>query len=207
MSTKEILLSAQDFFATAVEEACVQRKIKTYPQVKNYLVRLLEFYLDARNLHEDEMDESGKRKPQTLAEMYLIAQNSDHTTKLELLKKLGDKSLYLSGFFSESFARKIIDVDYYVDMGGTAYAQLASSTKEDGLSKVYSIFSQRFVEFSDVLTCISHNSQVENDQNVLRLYDLYLRTGSELAKEKLLQKGVIPVSTSSPQASKSHKLS
>ena len=37
------------------------------------------------------------------------------------LKQVGDLSLFLSGFFADSLQRKLVDVDYYVSIGGYAY--------------------------------------------------------------------------------------
>lgn len=191
-SSLTLITSTNDYFKEIVGQALAQRKIQTYPQVETYLTGLLEFYLDARNLHEEEfVTESGARKPKTMAELYMLATQSEVNTKIELLKKLADKSLYMSGFFGDSFQRKIIDVDYYAEIGGSAYYQLSSVTKEDTMAKVYSVFSTRFVEFMDVLTLISQNSLVQSNQSVLRLYDRYLRTGSELAREKLTEIGVL----------------
>lgn len=167
-----------------------------YPHVESYLVRLLQYYLDARNLYEDPyVNETGQRTPQTLAEAYLIAQNSDLPVRVEMLRKLGDKTLYISGFFGDSLSRKIVDIDYYAEIGGAAYASLAHCTREDTLAKVYSTFSQRFLEFVDVLTYISHQSLVKSDESILRLYERYMRTGSELAKEKLVEMGVLTLPT------------
>ena len=36
------------------------------------------------------------------------------------LKQIGDVSLFISGFFSDSLRRKLVDVDYYVSIGGGA---------------------------------------------------------------------------------------
>ena len=47
------------------------------------------------------------------------------------------------------------------------------------------------MDFVEVLNYISEKSSVQADQNVLRLYDRYLRTGSELAREKLNELGVV----------------
>jgi hypothetical protein len=187
-----IILSSKDFFAQELEDACAKRKLETPPRVKTYLVGLLEFYLDARNLHDEAIDEAGNKKPTTLAEMFLLAQNSEPSTRFELLKKLGDRSLYLSGFFAESFSRKIIDIDYYVEMGETAYGQLSSLARKDVASQVYSVISNRFMEFSDLLQCISQRNQTLSDQGILKLYDRYIRTGSDLAREELLRRGVLP---------------
>lgn len=186
-----LFISPQGFFTEAVRKGLEQRRLKTFPHVESYLVNLLQHYLDARNLFENEVDELGRKPPQTLAEMLLIAHNSEPAAKAELLKKLGDKSLYISGFFGDSLNRKIVDVDYYANMGGTAYATLANVTKEDALAKVYTTFSHQFMDFVDVLTVISQATLIKSNESVLRLYDRYMRTGSELAREKLVEMGVL----------------
>jgi len=43
------------------------------------------------------------------------------------LKEVGDTSLYVAGFFAKSLTRSLVDVDYYVGLGQSAYAQLARS--------------------------------------------------------------------------------
>jgi hypothetical protein len=191
--TSSLFVSPDDFFKDLVRQGFAQRKIQTYPHVESYLVNLLQHYLDAKNLFDPDYDESGKKIPKTLAEMYLHANNTDDQAhKVELLKKLGDRSLYMSGFFGDSLQRKVVDVDYYVNMGGVAYATLASCVREDTSAVVYSTMSRRFIDFVDVLTHISHNSLIKSNESILRLYDRYLTTGSELAREKLAEMGVLP---------------
>jgi hypothetical protein len=190
--TTDLFISPGDFFKDIVRKGFEQRKLETFPVVESYMVNLLQHYLDAKNLFDPEYDESGRRVPKTLAEMYLTANTvEDQQVKVELLKKLGDRSLYMSGFFGDSLQRKIVDIDYYVNMGGVAYATLASCVREDTSAKVYSTISKRFVDFVDVLTYISHNSFIKSDESVLRLYDRYMTTGSELAREKLTELGVL----------------
>ena len=41
------------------------------------------------------------------------------------LRNLGDFSLFMSGFFPDSFRRRVVDVDYYVSMGEYAYGSLS----------------------------------------------------------------------------------
>lgn len=190
-----LFVTPKEFFSEIVKEGLRSRRVETVPRAEDYLVNLLQYYLETRNLFEPEHDESGQRRPQTLAEMYLTAGTLEPSSRAELLKKLGDRSLYISGFFGDSLSRKVVDVDYYVDMGGAAYRDLASQTKDETLAKVYSVFSVRFVEFVDVLTYVSQKSMVRSDESVLRLYERYLRTGSELAREKLSEMGVVTVPT------------
>lgn len=197
-----LLINPSEYFNEMVNDAFVSRKIRTDFEVKNYIVRLLEFYLSAENLFEKEQyDETGKKKPQTLAEIYLTAVNSELNLKIDLLKKLGDRALYISGFFADSFNRKLVDVDYYVNMGGNAYYQLSSSLEnKDPLKRVYSQFSKNFSDYVQVLTHISQKSMVSNNQSLLKLYDNYLRTGSEVAKEKLLEMGIVTQSDASKKS-------
>src|SRR5690606_27621317 len=146
------LATPRQYFSEVVEAGFVKRNIKESPAVQGYLVGLLEHYLDARNLFS---------QPDTLAETFLIASNSQPAERAELLKKLGDKSLYISGFFGDSLSRKLVDLDYYAGMGGAAYASLADCVREDEAAQVFRVFSSRFVEFVDVLTYISHETFVQ----------------------------------------------
>ena len=187
----EFVLSAKDFFKDVVREACEQRKVKTFPLAQLYLVNILEHYISTDNLFDQE-NESGKKERKTLAELLLLATNGETGVRIDLLKKLGDTSLYVSGFFGESLNRKIVDIDYYVNMGGLAYGSLSGVVREDTSRQVFSEFSTRFVEFVDVLTLISQKMMVQSDENLLRLYDKYIRTGSELAREALLERGINP---------------
>ena len=198
----ELLLSPKEYFAEMVQSGFSKRNIKKNPAVEVYLVDLLAHYLDARNLFDEPTKENGEKNPSTLAEMFLTASNSDHLEKISLLKKLGDRTLYISGFFGDSLSRKVVDIDYYVEMGGAAYGSLADCVREDDLAHVYNTFSTRFVEFVDVLTYISQQSFVQNDESILRLYERYIKTGSEVARQKLIEMGVMIVSPDQVRSSK-----
>lgn len=187
-----LFISSRQFFEEMVSEAFEQRKVKTLPLAKSYLVELLEFYVPTANFFDD-CDSSGKKTRETLAETFLRAQNSEPCVRTELLKKLGDRSLYISGFFGDSLQRKLVDIDYYADMGGAAYGALADSAREDLRARVYSELARRFLEFAEVLTHISSRARLYDEENILRLYEHYARTGSDYAREKLLERGLIAV--------------
>lgn len=179
-----VFLTPEEHFSEVVKEACENRQIKAQPNVEVYLVQLLRFYLDSNNFHQYR---------DTFAELYLRAMNADNPEKKQLMRSVADRSLYLTGFFADSLQRKIVDVDYYAEIGAAAYSNLCAWTKEDSLSHVYQTFSKRFMDYVEVLNYISEKSTIQGDQNVLRLYDRYLRTGSELAREKLNELGVVTV--------------
>lgn len=179
-----LCLSPNEFFMEVVDDALKERKVKTVPLAHSYLVKLLEHYVVAENLFDDQA---------TLAEIFLKAANSEHNQKIELLKKLGDRSLYISGFFADSLQRKVVDIDYYRDMGASAYSTLAGSVREDSLSEVFNEFANKFLAFVEVLNHISAKAQVQSENNILRLYETYAKTGSEAAREKLMEKGFLTV--------------
>jgi len=188
-----VFISPEQYFTEAVKEAFEQTKVKSFPHLETYLVHMLKHYLDSKNLFKPIAThaESFEKPPETLAEMYLLAMNAESPKNKEIMKVMADRSLYLSGFFKESLQKKLVDLDYYSEMGSAAYYNLAAWTKEDHLNEVYKTFSSRFLDFVDVLNYISDKAQVQGDNDVLRLYEKYIKTGSEVAREKLSQLGIV----------------
>ncbi|MGZ3692430.1 MAG: hypothetical protein ACXVAX_13060, partial [Pseudobdellovibrio sp.] len=150
-------------------------------------------YVDTRNLFLHLQTDSKEKPLETFAEMYMTAIAAENPKNRELMRIVADRALYLTGFFGDSLQRKIVDMDYYIEIGSAAYSNLHAWTREDSLAGVYKTFSNRFADYVEVLSYISEKSQVQADQNVLRLYDRYLRTGSDLAREKLNELGVLTV--------------
>lgn len=184
------LIDSNQFFSDCVSEALRDQKIKTFPQVESYLVHVLKFYMHTNNLHDTNID-STEKSPTTLAELLLLSQTAEPVQKINLLKKLGERSLYVSGFFADSLNRKIVDINYYVQMGGTAYEALAHCTREDIQAKVFFEISRKFSNYVDVFSYISHKSQITSSQNILQVYDRYLKTGSDVAKKALIESGIL----------------
>lgn len=185
-----VLESPREFFCHRVETAFSKLKFNPLPQSRDYLVGLLEHFMISRNLFPMD-EESGRTRRETLAEMYLKAQNAPAPVRVDLLKKLGDSSLYISGFFGDSLSRKIVDIDYYVDMGGVAYSALATTASDERMSQVFNEFSSRFTAFVDALTFISQEALIQSNEDLLKLYDRYMATGSRLAEGQLLEKGLL----------------
>jgi hypothetical protein len=107
------------------------------------------------------------------------------------LRSLGDFSLFMTGFFSDSFRRRMVDVDYYVSMGEYAYGSLAR-LDEDAFREVFTELADKFVGFTDVLADISERTALVSHTDVLRLYEKWLRTGSERDGQRLIERGILP---------------
>jgi hypothetical protein len=100
----------------------------------------------------------------------------------------------VTGFFSESLKRSLVDIDYYFGMGGAAYWQLSCA----GNGVVYKELSVRFRTFSDVLGEMSERSGLQSNGDLLRLYERWLYTGNDRLKSLLSEHGIqvpVPVDT------------
>ena len=105
----------QLYFHEQVEGALKHRNIEADEHVSFYLVNLLSQFTHIEHI---QTTEEGIETP--LAILFCKAQGESPEMKARLLKYLGDFSLFISGFFQDSLNRKIIDLDYYVAMGGGA---------------------------------------------------------------------------------------
>jgi hypothetical protein len=107
------------------------------------------------------------------------------------LREIGDVSLFISGFFSDSLQRKLVDVDYYVSIGGRAYNTL-SRVETDTYSSVFAELGEKFVGFVDVLSEVSERTSCSSNADLLRLYEKWLKTGSPRSGQLLVERGVVP---------------
>lgn len=190
-STNVLFISPEQHFAELLKEACEYRKFKIIPTAEAYILHLLKHYIDSRNLFSPITDESMEQPPNTFAELYLTALSAEDPKNKTYMKVLADKALYMSGFFGDSLQKNSVDLDYYMGIGASAYSNLASWTKEETTANVYHTFSKKFIDFAELLNYISDKSALQSEQNILRLYERYMRTGSELAREKLIELGVV----------------
>ena len=112
--------------------------------------------------------------------------------RAQKLREIGDQSLYISGFFADSLQRSLVDVDYYIKIGGSAYAQLArmkSGARQ--FEPAYVELAGKFPRFVDVLAEVSAGSSLTSDRSVVELYERWLKTGSEWIERKLRARGVV----------------
>lgn len=189
-STLSVIANTRSYFFSSLQEALFARRIETYPAVEIYLVDILEKYMLTDKLF-CESNSSGKKTRETLAELMLRASNATPRQRTDLLRKLGDSALYIGGFFGPSLQRKIVDIDYYIDMGTTAYSSLAKEIDDDIYARAFSEISLRFTDFVDVFTWMSQKS-IDPQSDVFRQMDVYSKTGSSLILEQLSEQGIYP---------------
>jgi hypothetical protein len=185
------------YFAEIVQQAVAERRVVVTDEAQFYVVRLLcEFALSDRLYRLDA--DSGHRERDALALLLARAGSAPVDERVRLLKRLGDSSLYISGFFGESLARSLVDVEYYISMGGSAYGQLSDVLRVRRIvgatAAVFGELSGKFRQLVEVLARVSLQSDAltSTNESLLRLYDLWLRTGSRRVAEKLRAHGLEP---------------
>jgi hypothetical protein len=181
--------SPVEFFKEQVEAACLRQRLHPQPHTSYYVVALLSQYANPGGASAGEV--MGVTEP--LGLRLLRALDSGGTSQRLGLKQVGDASLVISGFFSDSLRRRLVDVDYYISLGGYAYRSLVAN--DDRFSPIFAELAEKFVAFVDVLSEVSGRSQLTNDADLLRLYEKWLRTGSRRDGDLLAERGIVPTSS------------
>jgi hypothetical protein len=174
-----------EYFKELVESSLSRQRMRAGDRTEFYLVNLLCQYvrLDASPQQTDEGEPLAFRLARAL--------DSGGFEQRARLRSVGDFSLFMSGFFSDSFARRSVDVDYYRSLGECAYASLSRS-EDDAFAEVFGELSQKFVGFMDVLADISDRTTLTSATEVMRIYEKWLRTGSERDGQRLIERGILP---------------
>ena len=92
-----------------------------------------------------------------------------------------------------------MDVDYHISMGRRAYGAVAAAPVSGPRRTLRAVFGELATKFQpvvDAIADVSNSSRVWGPNDVLRLYELWLKTGSCRAQGLLQRLGVAPVATS-----------
>ena len=185
----------REFFHDSVQTALRQQRVAVDDHTEHYVVNVLTMFARSEELFE-KTPEGVRLRP--LAHM--LAQASEAPTphqRDEALRRLGDVSLFVAGFFAQSFARKLVDIDYHIAMGGRAYGTLAESMRGSmrgqAFAAIFLELAQKFQRLVDVLNEVAEMAYQHTDKDILRLYEIWLKTGSPRAYSLLRKLGVEPV--------------
>jgi len=174
-----------EYFKDLVEAAVARQRLDVGALTSFYLVNLLCGFVRLERTGSAPLDE------EPLALQLAQALESGGAEQRARLRNLGDLSLFVSGFFSDSLSRKTVDVDYYVSMGEYAYGSLSRS-EEAALSSIFAELASKFCSVADVLADVSERSSLTSNADLLRLYERWLRTGSRRDSQLLVERGIVP---------------
>lgn len=191
------VMDLREFFHDSVQNALRHQHVAVEDQTEHYLVNVLTTFARSDALYE-QTNTGTQLKPLAL----MLADAADAPSaeqQRQLLQRMGDVSLFMAGFFAHSFARKLVDVDYHIAMGGRAYSCLADSMRgrmrSATLAAVFAELAAKFQRLVDVLNDVADMARPTTDRDLLRLYEMWLKTGSPRARQLLGELGVVPVNT------------
>lgn len=187
--------SLEGFFHESVDAAMAANRVRLDDHTTHYVVNLLTLFSRSEALYEN-TDDGYRLRP--LASM--LADAVEARTDAERnysLQRVGDVALFIAGFFAAGLERAVVDVDYYVYMGGGAYRSLSlhtrASARGKALSPVFDELAEKFQDLVDVLNEVRDSACAACDASLLRLYELWIKTGSRRAARMLRQAGVYPM--------------
>ncbi|AMN45808.1 hypothetical protein ACG33_01535 [Steroidobacter denitrificans] len=185
----------REFFHGSVQTALRKQRVEVDAHTEHYVVNILTMFARSEDLYEN-TPQGVQLRP--LAVMLAEASEAASVQQRDVvLRRLGDVSLFVAGFFAQSFARRLVDIDYHIAMGGGAYGTLAESMRGSlrgqAFAAVFAELALKFQRLVDVLNEVAERAYEHSDKDVLRLYEIWLKTGSPRAYAILRRLGVEPV--------------
>jgi hypothetical protein len=184
----------REFFRTALQHALRHQHVSVRDHTEHYVVNLLAMFARTEALFEPAPGQPARLKPLAL----LLAEavdTPDERLRYRLLQRLGDVALFIAGFLAGDL-RRPVDVNYHIAMGGRAYGALAHVRGHGARRALASVFAEledKFLPLVDALNEIGDGAAADSPQDLLRLYDVWQRTGSRRARRLLLNIGVQPL--------------
>jgi|SRR5688572_9488779 hypothetical protein len=172
-----------EYFKELVESAMQHQRLSAGELTSFYLVNLLAGFVH--------LDHAAPEHEEPLGIRLAKALQAGGSMQRDGLRRVGDMSLFISGFFSDSLTRSLVDVDYYIAVGERAYGSLARQT-EDTFADVFDELADKFSGFVDVLGEVSERTALSSNADLLRLYEKWLRTKSRRSGDLLARQGIVP---------------
>ena len=184
-----------DYFRTSIDDVIAQQGIELDPHATHYVVNMMTLFSRSEELYEDDGETYGLKPLALMLADACDAPTPDHRN--QILQRIGDIALFISGFFVESLANKAVDIDYFVHMGVNAYGSLSEEVRRTfrgrAFADVFRELATNFHVLTDVLHEVRDGACLDSDANLLRTYDIWRKTGSRRAENMLRRQGVVPL--------------
>jgi hypothetical protein len=186
--------SVSEFFMEVVGEAIKARRVEATDGATSYLVCLLSDYAKPDVRAEEPLE-----RP-----LSFLLDEALHTVepgaRFDRLRALGDGVLYACGFFGEHFEARGVATGYVMGIGTTAYGAASSmlrvpKAEEPAPIDIYGELSSKFPVFVEVLSEVADATNAHaaaSSKQVLKLYERWLKTGSDRLAQALGAHGLVP---------------
>jgi hypothetical protein len=194
----ELVKGFDAFFVDEIEAAEERLKLELSPHAKLYLIHLLKHLSESRDFFFSDVVQE---KPLGIVLMEALHKNIFERTRD--LKAVGDLSLIFSGLYPEFLTRRMVDIDYFIEIGRRSYRLLSDTygpyrTKQE-LYRLYSVLFAEFLRLIDVLTEISGELHFMDEADIVKALARWRRTGLKRYHDILERHGVFPISSQGPE--------
>ncbi len=163
-----------------VKDAESSSNLRLNNELESYLVFLLGYYNQRPDIANS-----------VFAKEFLIGMTEKSARQRECLREVGDKCLLFAGFFPEQAEKRQVKIKYFIELGQTAYIQVASLSKEDSAS-LYNALSYDFISLMEVLHAIRGLSDPFNELTPLQAFELWADVKSQHALTVLRRRTSYP---------------
>jgi hypothetical protein len=190
--------SLDGFFEELLVEALREHRTEASDAASSYLVTLLRDYAHPGR-------EAAAPLNGSLTLLLAQALETPGGERFERLKSLGDGVLYVRGFFPDHLETRGVAIDYVDSVGARAYDGAASMLRTrsfsgsvvNGARTVFEELAQNFEAFGEALRSIADrfqaNAALTSDAGVVKVYERWLKTGSNQLAAALGLQGLVPV--------------
>ena len=199
-SNLDLSANLETFFHDVVDDAMRKKQVAATEAAEYYLVSLLADYAHPNALSNETLE-----RPLTL--LLDEALRAPTRERFERLRVLGDGVLYVSGFFAEHLETRGVEVRYVTSLGARAYdgagrilrgsaASAGAAAEADSAPDLFFELADNFGRFAELLGAVAEKLSLAaspSSLGLLKLYQRWLKTGSEEIGSELASRGVLPV--------------
>ena len=186
-SAKKIILSAnlKGFFFEGLTELNKKSLCPVPESVIYYSSDVLDKFALSQNFFEVN---EGKVREKILGMKLLEASQVGRDEQKKIYKEVGDMSLLVCGYFSESVNKKIVDTQYYSQLGKMAYSHLNTVTPNFlDIPSFYGMVATCFESLTTLMTILATKDR--GGENNL-IFQKLLRS-ENVSEKQMLASGVV----------------
>lgn len=173
--------SLKAYFHDELNDILEKRRTDLSDETRAYMVNLLHHYSRSDRLFEW-YEQRVTLRPLAMLYGDAVQARNVHERRA-MLRRLGDVALVIAGIFAPSLSRKAVGVDYYINMGGTAYDWLSDSlatTGDRSLSwKTFRELAENFEVMVMALDDFAGSSGMRGNRDLANAYRRWRRAGAE----------------------------
>lgn len=160
-NSKEILKvsNLQSYFFKHLSEINKKSSCPIPEEIIYYSSNVLEVYGLSSNFYETK---DGKLQSKILGIKMLEAQQKSIIEQKIIYKDVADTALIVCGYFSNSINSKIVDKQYYTNLGKIAYENLHNLYPELlNIPKFYKLMSTSFQKVTTLISILSKSNEID----------------------------------------------